>query len=137
MGYYTSFHLDVYQHDDWIGERKDFQAIPDDICDELEKEIDRIGVFEDGNILDGYWGYAKWYRSDEDMLKLSTKFPDLLFILHGDGEDSEDLWNTYYHNGASQHAQALITYDDYDPKKLVPCKDLSVLNPDTTYSYGG
>lgn len=64
-------------------------------------------------------GYtSKWYEHDDDMLELSEEFPDVLFRLFGMGEESGDLWYTYYLNGKMQHTQAKITYDTFNPELL-------------------
>lgn len=62
--------------------------------------------------------YCKWYTYDDDMLELSRLFPSIKFELHGDGEDEEDLWTTYYLNGKKQRCQAQISYDPFDINKL-------------------
>lgn len=45
----------------------------------------------------------KWYDWLEDMTNLSKKFPDIRFILKGEGEDrSYDTWVCYFLNGKYQ-----------------------------------
>ncbi len=69
----------------------------------------------------GYWGTVdnvKWYDHDIAVSWLSEQFPDVLFILSGNGEDSPDLWTAYFKNGKVQHAAATITYDLFDEEKL-------------------
>lgn len=61
---------------------------------------------------------VKWYGHDLDMLECSKKFPEVLFCLHGEGEDSNDKWDAYYLNGKMQHCQAEITYPPFDESKL-------------------
>ncbi len=61
---------------------------------------------------------CKWYDCDEDMLAISKKHPDVLFVLSGEGEESGDLWRTYYKAGKMQHAQAIIAFESYDPEKM-------------------
>jgi len=43
------------------------------------------------------------------------KYPDILFTLEGKGEESDDLWISYYQNGKAQHCQAEIVYPEYNP----------------------
>jgi hypothetical protein len=62
---------------------------------------------ENKYFLDG----VKWYSNHEDMIKISKKCPSCLFTLHGEGEESGDLWYTYYKNGEFQEAKAVITYE--------------------------
>ena len=56
------------------------------------------------------------------MLALSARFPDVVFQLYGDGEDSEDKWMTYYKNGRSQKdaLRVIIEEDPFDESKLWP-----------------
>ena len=59
---------------------------------------------------------AKWYESDEDMTAMSLAFPDFTFKLHGEGEGTADVWDTYYHNGECEHCPAQIIYPE--PQKI-------------------
>lgn len=68
-------------------------------------------------------GEACKYSFEKDMFRLSKKFSDVVFRLHGDGDESDDFWIEYWQNGKVQDAPARIEYDDFDPKKL---KDKSV-----------
>ena len=60
----------------------------------------------------------KWYDYDEEMLELSKQFPETVFCLYGDGEESMDVWYKYYKNGKSQYCPAKVTFDEYDESKL-------------------
>lgn len=59
-----------------------------------------------------------WYDHEEDMVKLSQQFPDILFILSGNGENAGNLWKAYFLGGLIQRAPARIVYDDFDKDKL-------------------
>ena len=61
---------------------------------------------------------AKWYDHDKDMIAFSTLFPNLVFKLTGEGEESEDIWVKYYKNGKMQHCPAKITFDPYNENEL-------------------
>lgn len=110
MGYYTDYDLNISPHGR--------DVIPEDEIAELEREIALIDVFESGNATDGYYCNAKWYDHDDDMMRLSGRFPDILFSLHGDGENQEDMWETYYLNGRMQYCGAEITYPPFDESRL-------------------
>ncbi len=60
----------------------------------------------------------KWYDHDEDMKILSVQFPEVTFILEGEGEEAGDLWRAYYKSGKMKTYEAKIVYDEYDPKEL-------------------
>lgn len=59
---------------------------------------------------------CKWYDHDKDMIAMSLSFPDVLFKLHGEGEESGDIWDAYYLNGKMQTHKAKVMIDDVDPK---------------------
>ena len=61
---------------------------------------------------------CKWYSHEKDMRELSAQFPDVLFTLDGEGEESGDIWTEYHKNGKMQRAQAKITRGDFDPEQL-------------------
>lgn len=61
---------------------------------------------------------CKWYRHDEDMKRISRKYPDTIFILEGKGEESGDIWKKYYLNGKCQKSEAVITFEEFDESKL-------------------
>ena len=61
----------------------------------------------------------KWYNWKHDMIALSKRFPNILFALHGEGEENGDLWNAYFKNGKVQICEAIITYEPFDENKLV------------------
>ncbi len=64
----------------------------------------------------------KWYDHDRDMKKVSEAFPDTLITLRGEGEDSGDIWTTYYLNGKMQRCKAVIAFEEFNPEKLQEIK---------------
>lgn len=62
---------------------------------------------------------CKWYSFDEEFREFSNKFPDFLFKLSGEGEDSDDRWTRYYLGGKCHFAKAKIVIEDFDESKLV------------------
>ena len=64
-------------------------------------------------------GYrCKWYEHQKHMKHFSKQFPTTLFTLSGEGEEPGDLWKKYFLNGKIQVANAKITYDKFDARKL-------------------
>ena len=53
----------------------------------------------------------KWYDHDDDLIALSKKFPDVTFVLYGEGEERDDNWITYYKNGDYEYCNGRIVYD--------------------------
>lgn len=60
---------------------------------------------------------VKWYKHDEDMVAISKQFPDYTFQLHGDGEEAEDFWFSYYKNGEYEYCSAVLRYEE--PTKIL------------------
>lgn len=76
MGYYTDYTLNVQPHE---GDAKCIDAI----AKLIENEVEKIGIFGDGSVSDGWYANAKWYDYHEDMTLLSKKFPNVIFYLEG------------------------------------------------------
>lgn len=134
MGYYTDYTLSVY------GTKKDESGaicmtdqITPDLEEQIEAEIEKMCVFQDGNIKDAYSVNDTWYSHEEDMRLISEKFPTVVFWLSGVGEGYEDLWQKFFLNGCMQEAYAKIVYDEFDVRKLD--KGPSVNYPKDRYSY--
>lgn len=51
---------------------------------------------------------AKWYDSHEDCLKVSKKYPGVMFQLDGDGANSDDVWATRYKGGESETVESMM-----------------------------
>ncbi len=61
---------------------------------------------------------CKWYSHEDDMRKLSIYFPNVLFTLSGEGEESGDIWEKHFLNGKTQHCKAKIVIEALDRTKL-------------------
>lgn len=96
MGYYTEFTLQAKPVDedvvikirDWLLEHR-----------LLNYAFDTDYYLDDGIVTFYSCGEVKWYEHEEDMKELSEAFPDVKFLLRGDGENSDDVWNTVFQNG--------------------------------------
>lgn len=111
MGYYTQYTLEAKN----VKTPEEFDVIRNHLAD-LEL-IDY--AFDDGTYYDSEeyaifspWEEAKWYDHDDDMRRLSKKLPHVVFMLEGDGEDSEDRWRTYYKDGDWEVCHGHIEYSD-------------------------
>jgi len=82
MGYYTYFSLSYHGTPEDEEALQNFQPGKEFAFPEGIKEL--IDESQDTD-----W---KWYGWEEDMKKLCKLFPNILFILDGDGEDSDDMW---------------------------------------------
>ncbi len=61
----------------------------------------------------------KWYDCEKDMIHMSNIYPKETFVIYGDGEESDDYWKAYFHNGKSHTSPGSITYDDNPFEELV------------------
>jgi hypothetical protein len=135
MGYYTKYELSYTTPDDWSSEIEafllecktkkiklpaGFNAFDKSNFADLELELSK--VLSSGYTLEEFVGgrcdTTKWYEHEKEMKDVSKKFPDVLFVLKGEGEESGDLWIKYFKDGKMQVANANIIYDDFDPGKL-------------------
>jgi len=115
MGYITEYTLGIEQNDNNVA----VDEINEFIQKERKVNKDFMYVFyEDLEYNDAIYGEGKWYNFDEDMMKLSKAFPDVVFRLEGDGEESDDVWVTYYKDGKYQNAQRTVIIEEYNPNKL-------------------
>jgi hypothetical protein len=79
-----------------------------------ENEDARHALDDDGSTSES----CKWYEHQAQMKEFSAKHPTVLFTLHGEGEENEDIWNEYYLGGKLQVAKAQMQIAPFDPKKL-------------------
>jgi hypothetical protein len=113
MGYYSNFKVEVTTTD--------------------QKPVDNIEQVLNPEVFERYTGYtqftydyhdalilaeAKWYRYEKDMRKMSNDYPDLLFKVIVEGEESYDMYVVYFCRGKMQQCNAIITYPPYDETKL-------------------
>lgn len=102
MGYYTNFQLEITP------------AVENDLqfFDEF-RELTGYNWQRDYEMYD-----VKWYRWKDDMRDISKRYPDRLFQLDGQGEESDDLWRAFFKNGKSQICKARIVFDDFNEADL-------------------
>lgn len=84
MGYQTRYELDIIE-----GEES--------LIEELRGYSEEAAYALEGDGSTG--GGCKWYDYRKDMCAFSLLHPDAVFKLAGAGEESEDLWEEYYHKG--------------------------------------
>lgn len=90
-------------------------SLDDKIAEYIKQHSDTIyGVNESGEGTEA----TKWYDHVTDLRAMSKVFSNIVFTLHGEGEESGDIWNKYFMNGKMQEAKARIVVDDFDASKL-------------------
>jgi hypothetical protein len=104
MGYYTRYTLEI----------KDNKSnIEDDYyIYKLRKENTCAGAAlnENGDSENA----IKWYEWSEDMELFSKSYPDVTFILCGEGEEQGDVWKAIIKNGQIQKLKAKITFEEVE-----------------------
>ena len=108
MGYYTVYTLKWEPTDSTVEIEEYIRK------KQTEDENFAYGINPSGEMADS----VKWYDHDIDMKILSKAFPKIVFTLSGEGEESGDVWKTYYKNGKMQAEQAEIKIAGFDPAKL-------------------
>jgi hypothetical protein len=135
MGYYTRYSLDVERKQLHEYEKERINKIkaqaketedPDvkRILEEGAYKLEQEAYFEPEEKVSKQIGYnpfddsCKWYDHESDMALFSKKYPESLFVLKGEGEESGDIWIKYFLNGKMQRAEAKITFEEFDESKL-------------------
>ena len=121
MGYYTSFNLTVKKREGLL-----FAEVGREIEVEIAKKLCEISdwFYSDFNETIEKSDYPleelisfdiiKWYDHYDEMVALSKEFPSLYFELEGFGEERDDIWREYFHNGEGMHSDAKIIFDTPD-----------------------
>ena len=125
-GYKTFFRLS------WDGDNPTLEQVADAMV-----QVESVMVAEDGEcycflesfdpemqtisvatlVKEGLWG--TWEHHVGYMARLSRYWPDVVFILEGEGEDScSDVWRDYYRAGQQQTVFEEVIWAPFDPDKL-------------------
>ena len=91
-----------------------------EIIGDANPEIDyeeEIGICSEyGN--SPFYQHVKWYEYENDMRSFSKKYPDLIFVVTGEGEDNDDIWKAYFKDGLMFRAKAQIVFEEFSLDKL-------------------
>ena len=98
MGYYSNFNIDGNSVD---------------IIEDIKKISDYEGCWAGTELRD-----ATWRKHDSDMKEISLGYPDMVLFLSGEGEESGDIWKSYYKNGKCQTETAKLMFEPFDESKL-------------------
>lgn len=107
MGYYTSYTI----------ESSDDGMVECPTCGTCGALTHELGIEEQIGY-DPFGEANKWYHHEEDMRAYSKKFPDVVFTINGEGEESGDVWVKYFKNGKMQKEVAEIQLAPFDEGKL-------------------
>ncbi len=77
---------------------------------EVETELEDIAGF---NPLSDSW---TWREHDEHMLRLAKRFPEAVFTLNVDGEETGDVWRVFFKHGEKPVEQkAELVFREHPP----------------------
>ena len=99
MGYYTTHKLSIISEND----------LDVDFEQEIEEHTDGCANFGDS---------SKWYDCETDMREYSKKYPSILFLIDGEGEESGDIWKAYFQDGKMLKVKAKIVFEEFSADKL-------------------
>lgn len=110
MGYYTYFNLVVENEDKFSKEEliKASRALAE-ITDIVEPSY-----IKDDTNYPFCWvseDSMKWYDFESDMMKLGELFPEMIFVLYGEGEEKDDIWRLYIKGKEAEFQTAHIYFD--------------------------
>lgn len=115
MGYYTDYEVTVTGPSEAL---KEFE----EAADAGETTLDDV---EYSYMLKGMEFNAKWYHYDRDMLSVSKRFPELLFVIEANGEESGDIWRAYFRNGKQKRIEPEMNWPEVDFDKELPAPVVS------------
>ena len=96
MGYYTNYTVSIEPSIDLY---------------ELKNTLEKVIGYEFYNFK---LNQATWYEHEGDMCEVSCHYPDIVFALHGEGQEVNDMWYKYFKNGKMQICKAVVFYPPYD-----------------------
>jgi hypothetical protein len=106
MGYYTNYKLTISSGSEITSDLT--AALNETLDDGYGPLNDFVGGSES----------CKWYEHEKVMRSFSARFPDVLFILHGEGEETGDVWDKYFKGGKMQECRVVMTIPPFDERKL-------------------
>ena len=96
MGYYTNYTITADK------------VLPDDFEYQFTEITDYY--FYDGKL------EGKWYDCEDDMINISKLYPNILFTVEGEGEESGDIWRQYFKNGKNHRIEPEIVWPEFDER---------------------
>lgn len=114
MGYRTYYNLAITNSEQEPVSDEYSEKIIADLRWEEHSDV-WYAIGEDGNSQQD----TTWNDIDTDMKTFSLKYPDNIFEISGQGDESDDLWSTYYKNGKMQHCSVEFIYPPFDETKLI------------------
>ena len=101
MGYITYFDLTL------VGDEEKVEAFKKDLLEESKSDDGEIDRDVEELLECGYLS-AKLYNLEGWIDEVAPRHPDVLVILNGDGEESDDLWEARWKGDKSERQEAVI-----------------------------
>lgn len=128
MGYHTRYRLFAYEDEDPM----DIENIIKEV--RFNKELHKKcgNMFDDelndeGKTDDATLWYAKYH--EPQMIQLSLAYPNVEFVLTGEGEDNLDVWRKYFKNGKLINSSS-VRRIFYFEKRIDPNDDSTTILTD-------
>lgn len=135
MGYYTEYKVkvldaktredctDKFRNEDEdsanFNRQKSKNHFKEEYCNRMTELFERYSKIQ-GIIDYMFCGEScKWYNHEVDMLSVSKVFPEYIFEVHGEGEETGDVWIKWFHDGKMQGGPAEIVLPNFDPNGFV------------------
>ena len=99
MGYYTAYGLSI--HPD-VGHSEDKDKFYKELLEMNDNDCEVKELIEEGGV------FGKLYDIECDINSLAPKYPHLLIILNGDGEEPGDNWQHRWKGTESEYHEAMI-----------------------------
>lgn len=97
MGYYTNFTISLIEGDE----------------EQYEQMLKELAEKTDYSEIEDEFFNAKWYDCEEDCIEISKKYPDILFQVDGDGEETPDFWSCRFKAGVPEHVECGIEKPEF------------------------
>jgi hypothetical protein len=108
MGYLSNFYIKFENLNEFSEEEQE------EILDEIVGNIDFIenylsdDEFYNNSEITAY--QLKWYEYEDDLIKISERFPELKFKVDVYGENDGDIVRIYFYNGECQREKGIIGF---------------------------
>jgi hypothetical protein len=106
MGYYTKYTVKISGADDTNHLRKVLETL------ELHREYDET-FSDDGRDVTVSTEPQKWYTWERECILVSKVYPKITIEVHGEGEETGDIWKARVRNGESEYVKAKIVFDPF------------------------
>lgn len=114
MGYYTRYELDIIENNSEVSDVVIIQGLRD-FSEGANYSIDEYGEC---------YNDTKWYDYEKDLKYYSSQYPNVLFCLNGEGEESGDIWKHYFKNGSSKYCPAKITFGSVEAEQKIDIDEI-------------